>query len=239
MMQQDLHHVSLRMAARALGRAGLVHAYGHCSLRVNAEHFLVCAPRPMGVIQPEDSNTLVSVKGDLPEGVLGEVRIHQYLYQQRPEINAVCRIMPPAVMALSTQGLTPRCRHGLSAYFANRIPLWRDPRLLRDNTAAAEMVACMGDADAVVMRGNGAVVAGESIEEALSFAWFLEDTARLELSVRCAGFDPEAGLMDEQEIVDRQVKTGRVFERMWEFLCDADPEWECWLDLQQNFNKQR
>ena len=221
----DGRHIKLRMAARALGRAGLVHAYGHCSSRVDAEHFLVCAAKPMGIIAPEDENTLVSLRGDLPPGVLGEVRIHQYIYRARPDINAVNRIMPPAVMALSTQGITPRCRHGLSAYFANRIPLWRDPRLLRNDDAARALVDAMGEAIATVMRGNGAVVVGQSIEEALSYAWFLEDTARLELTVRSAGFDPEQGLLDEAEIADRQVKSGNVFERMWEFLCDGDPEW--------------
>ena len=43
----------LRIAARALGRHGLAHAYGHCSVRLDAAHFLVCAPRPMALIAPE------------------------------------------------------------------------------------------------------------------------------------------------------------------------------------------
>ena len=45
----------VRMAARALGRHGLVHAYGHCSMRLDEGHFLVCAPVPMGQMPPADA----------------------------------------------------------------------------------------------------------------------------------------------------------------------------------------
>jgi len=32
---------------RALARAGLVHAYGHCSVRLDAHHFLVSPAKPL------------------------------------------------------------------------------------------------------------------------------------------------------------------------------------------------
>ena len=38
----------VRVAARALAKAGFVHAYGHCSLRLDAEHFLCVPPSPWG-----------------------------------------------------------------------------------------------------------------------------------------------------------------------------------------------
>lgn len=92
----------LRMAARALARHGLAHAYGHVSRRLDADTFLVCAARPMALIGPADAGTVVPVKGALPEGVLGEVRIHQQIYARRPDVQAVARTMPPALMALGT-----------------------------------------------------------------------------------------------------------------------------------------
>lgn len=214
----------LRVAARSLARAGLVHAYGHVSFRENDEFFWVTPSVPLGCVPVNADNQQVPINGPLPEGVLGEVRIHQCLYQQQPKVGAVARIMPPATMTLSTQGATPRCRHGLGAYFANDIPLWQDPRLLRNDAAAAALAERMGDRPALIMRGNGAVVAGASLEEALSYAWFLEDSARVELQIRSAGFDPESGQLSEQEIRDRQVTSGNVFGRMWQFLSDGDPE---------------
>ena len=40
----------VRLLARASDRAGLATAYGHCSVRLDDHHFLVCAARPMGLI---------------------------------------------------------------------------------------------------------------------------------------------------------------------------------------------
>jgi len=206
----------VQQAARGLGRAGLVHAYGHVSLRLDEGSFLVCAARPLELVG-DLPGTVCPVEGPLPEGVLGEVRIHQRIYARRAEIGAVCRIMPPALMALSTQGIVPRPRHGIGAYF-DRLPLWPDPRLLRDDAAANALVEMMGDAPAIVMRGNGAVVAAETMPKAATLAWFLEDAARVERDVRAMGFAPESGLLDVDEIAARQVWAGQVAERMWDWL---------------------
>ncbi|WP_373278259.1 class II aldolase/adducin family protein [Sphingobium fuliginis] len=105
----------VRQAARGLASAGLVHAFGHCSARIDEQHFLVCAAMPMGLIADEEGS-VVAIGGPLPEGVLGEVRAHQAIYATRADVGGICRIMPPAVMALSTFGVTPAPRHGLGAY---------------------------------------------------------------------------------------------------------------------------
>jgi HCOMODA/2-hydroxy-3-carboxy-muconic semialdehyde decarboxylase len=204
---------TVQRAARALAGAGLVHAYGHCSLRLDALHFLVCAALPMGSIT-DQPGTVVPLDGPLPDGVLGEVRIHRETYRRRSEVRGICRIMPPALMALSTQGIVPRPRHGIGAYFQN-LPLWDDPRLLRDDRAAERLADHLGNAPAIVMRGNGAVTAGVSLEQAVTLAWFLEDAARVERDVRAMGLDSEKGVLDAGEISARQVWTGGVTERMW------------------------
>jgi len=52
-------------------------AFGHCSVRLDEKSFLVCAAKPMGIIKPGEPGTVVSTDAPLPEGVLGEVRMHQ------------------------------------------------------------------------------------------------------------------------------------------------------------------
>lgn len=206
----------VRRAARALASAGLVHAFGHCSARIDATRFLVCAPLPMGRISDEPGD-VVPLDGPLPDGVLGEVRIHREIYRRRPEVGGICRIMPPAVMALSVAGVVPAPRHGIGAYF-RRIPLWNDPRLLRDDAAAAGLAEMLGDAPALVMRGNGAVVVGESLPQAVTLTWFLEDAARVEHSVRAMGLGVDAARLSPEEIEARQIWSGGVVERMWRHL---------------------
>ena len=214
----------VRVAARALARGGLVHAYGHCSARLDSEHFVVCAAKPMGTIKPDDAGTIVPIKGPLPDGVLGEVRIHQAIYQLRPELGAVCRIMPPQIGLLSVMKRTPRPRHGFGAYFAPAPAYWDDPRLLRDDAAAHRLATAMQPGKAIVMRANGAVVAGVSLVEAVALSWFLEEAARIEIGVTQLHADGDETLLTADEIIARQVTSGRVYERMWEYLSDGDPE---------------
>lgn len=213
----------VRAAARALSRAHLVHAYGHCSLRLDDAHFLVCAARPMGLIGPAEDGVVVPVTGELPDGVLGEVRIHQHIYRHRPEIKSVIRSMPRDVMTLSAAGITPSPRHGMGSYFSPCVPLWRDPQLIRTEAQAAGVAAALGRQPAVVMQGNGAVVAATSIEEAVVLTWYLEDAARIELQLRAAGLADAPALTVEQA-AQRATTAGRIFERMWEYLCAGDPE---------------
>jgi len=214
----------VRMAARALARGQLVHAYGHCSARLDERHFLVCAARPMGTILPGEAGTVVPIDGPLPEGVLGEVRIHQAIYRRRPELGAVCRIMPPQTGLLSLLRRTPRPRHGFGAYFAPAPALWDDPRLLRDDAAADRLAVTLGTGKAIVMRANGAVVAGVDLVEAVALSWFLEEAARVEIGLTQLKADGDETLLSADETLARQVTTGRVYERMWEYLTFGDPE---------------
>ncbi|MCB1754874.1 MAG: class II aldolase/adducin family protein [Gammaproteobacteria bacterium] len=212
----------VRKTARALGRHGLAHAYGHCSQRLDARHFLVCAAKPLKTIRPGEEGMIVPVDGPLPEGVLGEVRIHQQIYRTRPDIGGVVRSMPPQLMALSVMGCVPRLVHGMSAYFHEGVAYWDDPQLIRDDARAEALVKTMQSRLGLVMRGNGSVVAGDSLMEALVLTWYLEDAARIELACLKAGREPR--LLSLEEARRRATRHGRIFERMWDYLTDGDSE---------------
>lgn len=219
-----LQQCRVRIAARALARHGLVHAYGHCSERLDTENFLVCAPRPMGLIGVGEAGIVVPIRGPLPDGVLGEVRIHQNIYARRTDINAVVRSMPSSVMALGTARLVPQPRHGFGSYFASGVALWDDPQLIRSDIRAAAIAELLGAGNAMVMRGNGAIVCAESIEKAVVLTWYLEDAAKLELAVRSAGFESTSVIFTPEECAERATSTGLIFERMWEHLSAGDAE---------------
>lgn len=215
---------TVRLAARALGRAGLAHAYGHCSLRLNADYFLVCAPQPMGLIQPGEAGVVVPVLGELPDGVLGEVRIHQQIYQRRPEVHGITRTMPQNVMTLSAAGVTPSPRHGMGTYFSPAVPLWDDVQLVRTEAQAQGVAQLLGQAAAILMRGNGAVVAAPTLEQAVVLTWYLEDAARIELHLRMAGLANDDGIVPPEAAKQRAVGAGRIYERMWDYLTHGDAE---------------
>ncbi|MFT5488017.1 MAG: HCOMODA/2-hydroxy-3-carboxy-muconic semialdehyde decarboxylase [Paracoccaceae bacterium] len=220
----DHTQVRVRMAARALGNNDLGHAFGHVSARIDADSFLVCAPKPMGLITPDDSGTVVPINGALPDGVLGEVRCHQQIYKRRPDVNGIARTFLRDVMTLSTFQRTPKPRIGFATYFAPCPPLWDDPLLLRDDAAAEKFADTLGDARAIVMRGNGCVLTGATVEEAIVMAFFLEEAAKTELAVMASGQEAASVVYSPEQAKARAVSSGRIFERMWDYLTDGDPE---------------
>lgn len=177
--------------------------------------------KPLLLVSDREDLVRVRVDGPLPQEALPEVRLHQQIYAGRADVGGIVRFQSPKLMSLSTLGRTPEVRHGLGSYFAPKPPLWTNPRLARDDDTARAIAAALGDARAIVLRGNGALTVGRSIEEATVLAWYLEDAARVELDVlgsRCAGL-----IFDAAEAADRAITSGRLFERMWDWLVAGDP----------------
>jgi len=220
----ERQQIIVRKMARALARGGLVNAYGHCSVRLDDRSFLVCAPKPMGMIAAGEPGSVVPVDGPLPEGVLGEVRMHQQIYKRRPDVKAISRFLSPNVMALAGLGVTPKARHGFGSYFYPQVPFWSDPGLIRNEPAAIGVAETLGKAAGVVVGINGAVTAGETHEQAVTLAWFLEDSARVELAALAAGLADKAPRMNEEQAQNRATWQGRIAERMWDHLTAGDPE---------------
>jgi HCOMODA/2-hydroxy-3-carboxy-muconic semialdehyde decarboxylase len=182
---------------------------------------MVSPAKPMGLVTVEDEPVIVPVREALPAGTLGEVRLHQQIYLRRPDVRGIVRYQSPRLMSLSSMGRTPLARHGFGSYFAPQAPLWPDTRLVRDDDRAAAAADLLGQARAIVLRGNGAVAVGASLQEACVMAWYLEDAARVELDVLATGL---TGLvMDDEEAAARATTQGLIIERMWEWLTAGDP----------------
>ena len=154
---------------------------------------------------------------------LGEVRLHQQIYASRPAARGVVRFMGQQVMALSALGRAPEMRHGFGAYFAPKAGFWNDIQLVRDDAKAQGVIAAMGDSAAVLMRGNGAVTAADSLEAAVVLAWYLEDACRVELAALACGL-ADAPAIAPEAARQRATRAGLIFERMWDFLTAADVE---------------
>ena len=96
---------------------------------------------------------------------------------------------------------------------------------MRDEAAAAGVAETLGDGPGIVLRGNGAVTVGATIEEATVLCWYLEDSARVELDLRGI-VNPGVSLteLSEAEAERRATWDGAILERMWAYLTQGDPE---------------
>ena len=203
-------------AAHVLAAEGLVTAFGHVSVRTEHDGFLITPPKPLGSLQPDEPLTEVSLSAnELPEGVPGEACIHWAIYKTRPDVGAICRAQPLISTALASAGMPIRPLHGQGAFLGEEVPVFDDARLIRSRESGEMLAQRLGQAEAVIMRGNGAVTVGKSIGTAAARMWVLEVSAELNRTAAATGA-PQ--VLNAEEFSYWESVSGEILERMWSYL---------------------
>lgn len=206
----------IRAAAGVLAAQGLVDAFGHVSARSrDGSRFSIVRP-PLGFVTAETELVPFSLDaGELPPGAPGEAWIHFAIYCARPEVGAVCRAQPPSVAATAAAQVTVRALHGHGAFLGRSVPVFDDARLIRSRESGEAVALQMGEANGLVLRGNGAVTAGRNVGAAVGRMWALEASARLNMRAAQAG---EARALTDDELHYWQGVEDELLERIWAYL---------------------
>ena len=162
-------------AARIITGAGLVEAFGHVSAR-DGEGFLLTATRPLGAAGRDDVHQL-DPEGRAPEGaddVPLEAPMHAAVYAARADVNAICRTHSPAAVRAGARGETPPLTHGLGG-LAGEVAISGRTDLVTDRAAGEEIAEDLGNANCLLIRGNGSIATGRSLAEAVVRARYLEE----------------------------------------------------------------
>lgn len=218
----SVHEEQLRRAAAAMARSGLVDAFGHVSVRLTTDRFLITPPRPLGAWNAAEPPVEVSLASDeLPVGAPGETWIHWAIYRARRNVVSVCRGQPHAVQALMAMGRDCLPLHGHGALVGAHVPLHDDARLVRTREHGERLAATLSGASAVILRGNGAVAVGVSIASAVARLWALDASARVNLA---AGDSPRT--LTRGEILYWQGAGAELLERIFVAL-DGNRHVDC------------
>ncbi len=115
-------------------------------------------------------------------------RFHPWIYENRPDVNAIVHTHPPATAALSMLGEPLEVSH------MDTTPLYENCAFLKDwpglpfGDEEGEIISgALGDKRAGILAHHGLVVATTSIEEAAFLAIFLEKAARMHLDAKSVG----------------------------------------------------
>jgi HCOMODA/2-hydroxy-3-carboxy-muconic semialdehyde decarboxylase len=174
-------------AARVLAGLGFVHAFGHVSARGpdGAGVLLTPTSPPLGTLTAGDLLAL-DADGRPPRGQAArmpiEAPMHLAVYAGRSDVSAICRIHAPATAAWASTGAVPPLLHGFGG-MVEPVAVWDDPGLIATEAMARRVAAVLGDTPALLLRGNGGLIVGATLDEALARAWCLEDRCRLALAV--------------------------------------------------------
>ena len=103
---------------------------------------------------------LDAAAGELPAGTAPETWAHLAIYRARPDVGAAVRAQPESAFAASAIATELVPLHGQASWLGRRIPVHGSARLLRDRDRAEAAADTLADADAVLLRGNGALTVG-------------------------------------------------------------------------------
>jgi ribulose-5-phosphate 4-epimerase/fuculose-1-phosphate aldolase len=174
-------------AARVLAAKGLVDAFGHVSARAG-QVVAITPARPLGMLSSGDE--LVTLRFDaqaLSARAPKEAWAHLAIYRNRADVGAICRAQPPWVAAAAAAGLELEPLHGQAMLLGEAVPIHDDAILVRDRERGEAVAETLGDAHAVILRGNGALTVGDGPGAAAARMVVLDASARLNVLGAAAG----------------------------------------------------
>jgi ribulose-5-phosphate 4-epimerase/fuculose-1-phosphate aldolase len=156
--------------------------WGHVTVR-HPDHnsFLLKYIRPS--LDGGDGILHVSYEGEKlsgPRDPPGELPIYTSIYAARRDINAIIHCHPETVIALSLVNKKVIPADLQSFKFKRPVPLYPEPVMICTEEEGNALAKCLGDSNAVVIKGHGVVTVSNSLQEACMLALQLEKSARIQ-----------------------------------------------------------
>jgi ribulose-5-phosphate 4-epimerase/fuculose-1-phosphate aldolase len=203
----------------------VVDGFGHISVRSVArpDRFLLARSVAPSLVAAEDIH-LFDFNGECTTqpGIKSYLErfIHSEIYRARPDIQSVVHAHSMAVVPFSvvpTSSLRPIFH--MASFIENALPIFEirsmdesSDLLIRSPELGAAMVKDLGDATAVLMRGHGVTVVGQSIRQAVFRAYYLEMNARVQSAAQALG---EPIFLNAAEAKASTLTNDPVIERPW------------------------
>jgi L-ribulose-5-phosphate 4-epimerase len=116
-----------------------------------------------------------------------ETMIHAAIYAARSDVNSVVHTHQSLATAFSVAGAPILPIYNQAAVFAPETPIFPSPRLIYTIQDGKEICQTLGDRMAMLLKGHGVIVCGDSLEYATVHAIYLERTAYMQFVASCVG----------------------------------------------------
>lgn len=170
MTTNDELRADLATATRILARHEMIGMFGHVSLLTDdPTRYLMCpgAGKRKDRCRPEDVLEL-GLDDEFEPGRPLEIYMHAAMHRARPGTRSRVHVHSPNLTALSAMRTPPTELLMIHAAFWPAVmPMWSRPELVTSHAMADELVGLMGDSAVALLRWHGAVIVGETIQEAV------------------------------------------------------------------------
>ncbi len=182
----------LLLANKILESEKLASPFGHVSVRIpGTETFLITRSISPGAATLDDI-LICDWEGRILQGkfkdTYSEVVIHTGVYKTRKEFTCTIHTHSTYVIALSMAGATViPANLQMTEVGLEPIAVYKKMLYIDKPELGEEVAALLGPNRAVILKGHGAVIVGESIEDAMYAALILERAAMFQLMARSVG----------------------------------------------------
>jgi ribulose-5-phosphate 4-epimerase/fuculose-1-phosphate aldolase len=211
----DDPRIDIATTARAFSRLGYVHAFSHVSLLL--EHSLLITPtRPPLAVQLPTDVMEVDFQGNVRKGDAAarpiEIFLHIGIYQVRTDVRAICRTHAPYASTWPEGAKAPPTQHGFGG-LVGAVATFDGCDLIHTTELGARAAERLGGANALLLRGNGVLTVGRTLNEAAARMWSLEERCA---QVRRQG--PHQAAFSDEDLAARARWYPAETERIWTWL---------------------
>jgi ribulose-5-phosphate 4-epimerase/fuculose-1-phosphate aldolase len=217
-------------ANRILASNGIIDAFGHVSVRISTNRFLLARNIAPGQVTAGDilEFDADSEPAEANESSLYLERyIHGEVYRSRPDVGAVVHHHAFSLVALGLlRGVELRPVCHMAGFLGAHTPVFEirtvagddSDLLIRNRELGLALALKLGSANTVLMRGHGATVVGRHLRQAVYRAVYSELNARLQLTAMSVG---QPTYLTEAESQATAAALERQVDRPWNVWREA------------------
>lgn len=207
----------LAAANRILVKQGVIDVRGHVSVRdpINPNYFWITRAIAPGLATVGDLQEF-DLDGRQVAGISDETYterfIHARVYKARPDVKSVVHAHTPSLIIFSVSDIPLRPVTTAGLFAGDGVPIHVNGSVgqgVYDAAVGDSLAATLGDKAAVLMRGHGAVIVGQSVRTAVGRAIGLDLNAQEQIRLLSMGgkidyLTPPPGVGDVAGNYDRE-----------------------------------
>jgi len=132
----------------------------------------------------------------------GETPMHTSIYKVRPDVNCILHYHPDELIAASVSGQGIQVVANCGAFFHEGTPVFDSPALIITRALGDQVAKTLGERNAVLLRGHGATVVSENLDELVRLGINLVKNARIQIMASVFGVPKTHTEVESRSIVE-------------------------------------
>jgi ribulose-5-phosphate 4-epimerase/fuculose-1-phosphate aldolase len=208
----ELVKEKLLLACKIFQSQKLFDGFGHVTVRVAENRILSTPKMPPGKVSMRDFIVL-NLAGEKLEGLgepNGETAMHTSIYRARPDVKCILHYHPDELIAASVVEAGVKVVANCGAFFHQGTPLFDSPSLIVTPALGDEFARVLGGHNAILLRGHGATVVSDDLDELVRLGINLVKNVRIQIMASVLGAPKTHSEAESRSIVELETQVNAL-----------------------------